>query len=102
MKVVIGTTALEMSLNFQASGFMINYDSMYNPARMTQLAGRIRRLGSEHKVNVFITLFTNGTVEENCHKRLPERQAVSDFVFGEASEFYGGLTDDQLMTIIRS
>lgn len=101
LKVILGTTALEMSLNLQAARYMICYDLLYNPSRMTQIVGRIRRIGSPHKTNVVVNLMVNKTLEEKMWSRLNQRAAISDYVFDEKSEIFDRLTDDELYTLIK-
>ena len=77
-RVLIGTTAIEQSLNLQVSRFLINIDQIINPARMQQLAGRIRRDGSRYQSVYVVNLFARGTQEEAYLDILRREQALAD------------------------
>ena len=95
-QVMIGTTALECSMNLHCARFMVALDSLPNPQRIEQLVGRIRRTGSVHKTVVFVMLLTNDTFEEKLHTRLEKRQATVDKVFVESSDIFSALSDFEL------
>ncbi len=99
-KVLIGTTAIEQSLNLQVARHLINIDTLLNPARMDQLSGRIRRDGSQYHTVYVHSLFTNDTQEENYLPLLEQEQGLIDFVWGESSELFASLSPLQLMMLI--
>jgi len=101
MQVLVGTTALERSLNLQKSAYMIAFNQLWNPQRGTQLLGRIRRMGSEHAKVFLINLLTEDTIEERLFRLLSERMALPDFVFDEESDLFEKLGDAQLMMLIQ-
>lgn len=101
MQVLVGTAALERGLNLQKSAYMIALNQMWNPQRMTQLVGRIRRIGSEHSKVFMINLLTEDTIEEKMQKVLEERAAVPDYVFGETTELFDKLSDEELISLIQ-
>jgi SNF2 family DNA or RNA helicase len=99
-RVLIGTQSIEQSLNLQVARHLINIDTILNPARMTQLAGRIRRDGSAYK-HVFVhTLLTNGTQEAGYMALLEREQALADFVWAEDSELFESLSPLALLNLI--
>lgn len=104
LRVILGTTALEMSLNLQAARFLIFYDLLYNPSRNLQVIGRIRRLGSQHGTCVVVSLLAADTLEEKLWETLTRRAAISDFVFDEGTggEVFDKLTDDELYQLLRA
>ena len=95
-RVLIGTTAIECSMNLQVARFLVAVDSLPNPQRVQQLVGRIRRIGSKHKTVVFVMLLTENTFEEKLHARLEKRQAVVNKVFEEESDIFSALSDFEL------
>lgn len=102
LQVLIGTTAIERSLNLQCARVQVNLDIIKNPSRHTQFAGRVRRVGSKHKrVYVFFVLIT-GTVEEAAYKAAQENQAVSDHIFEEENDLFDRLSKKDLLRLIRS
>ncbi len=102
VRVLIGTTAIEQSLNLQVSRFLINVDQIINPARMQQLAGRIRRDGSRYKSVYVVNLFARGTQEEGYLDVLRREQALADFVFGESNQLFEALSPLALLDLIGS
>lgn len=100
VRVLIGTTAIEQSLNLQVSRFLINVDQIINPARMQQLAGRIRRDGSRYKSVYVVNLFARGTQEEGYLDVLRREQALADFVFGESNQLFEALSPLALLDLI--
>jgi SNF2 family DNA or RNA helicase len=82
-RVLAGTTTIERSLNLQAARHFIAVDTILNPARMRQLAGRIRRAGSAYQTVYFHQLLLRGTQEESYPALLGAEQAVTDAVWGD-------------------
>lgn len=102
MQALVGTAALERSLNLQKSAYMIALNQMWNPTRMIQLFGRVNRMGSEHARAILINLLTEDTFEESMQRVVRERAALPDFVFDESSELFDSLSDAQLMALIQA
>jgi SNF2 family DNA or RNA helicase len=101
-RLLIGTTAIEQSLNLQIARHLINVDMILNPARMTQLAGRIQRDGSAFK-HVFVhNLLCIGTQEEKYLALLEREQALIDYVWDENSELFEKVSPLTLLQLIAS
>jgi SNF2 family DNA or RNA helicase len=99
-KVIIGTQAMEQSLNLQISRHLINLDMILNPARMAQLAGRIRRQGSAFK-HVFVhNILTVDTQEERILPLLEREAALASHVWDESSELFEALSPLMMMQLI--
>ena len=71
-----------------------------NPARMEQLAGRIRRDGSAHTSVYVHNLLTLDTQEERYIPLLEREQALIDTVWDESSELFESLSPLALLTLI--
>lgn len=99
-RVLIGTAAMEASLNLQVARHLINVDNLLNPARMQQLAGRIRRDGSAHRAVYIHNIFAAGTQEEHYLDTLRTEQAVADAVWGETNQLFEALSPMQLLQLI--
>lgn len=99
-RVLIGTTTIEMSLNLQAARHLVAVDTVMNPARMSQIVGRIRRLGSAHEAVFFHHLLSPGTQEEAYPSLLGAEQAMADQVWGEDSGIFEKLSPRQVMEMI--
>lgn len=89
-RVVIATTTAERSLNLQAASHLIAVDTIANPARMTQVLGRVRRLGSRHQMVVFHQLLARDTYEEDLIEQLRREQALADAVWDDTGELFTG------------
>lgn len=101
-RILIGTTTIEQSLNLQAAGHLICVDSIINPARMTQVIGRIQRQGSVHQTCFVHQLLTRGTQEEAILPKLTAEQHMADTVWDESSDVFpvSGLTPAEVMRLI--
>lgn len=99
-RALIGTSAIEASLNLQVARHLINVDQLLNPARMQQMLGRIRRDGSAHKAVFVHNLFTRGTQEEGYLEMLSREQALADAVWGEKNQLFEALTPLQMLQLI--
>lgn len=99
-KVLIGSTAIEQSLNLQVARHLINVDMIMNPSRMEQLAGRIRRDGSAYGTVFVHNLLTIGTQEEQYLPMLEREQALIDHVWDSQSELFDALSPLALLQMI--
>lgn len=99
-RILLGTSAIEQSLNLQCARHLINVDTILNPGRMTQLTGRIRRDGSAFK-SVFVhNLLTTNTQEAGYVALLEREQALADHIWDEQSELFEALTPMALLQLI--
>jgi SNF2 family DNA or RNA helicase len=99
-RVLLGTKAIEQSLNLQVSRHLINMDMILNPARMEQLAGRIRRDGSAYQ-HVFVhNLLSVNTQEERYLAMLEREAALSSHIWDENSELFQALDPRSLLRLI--
>lgn len=99
-RVLVGTSAIEQGLNLQVSRHLINVDQLMNPARMQQLAGRIRRDGSAYKTVYVHNLLARGTQEEGYLDVLEREQALADHVWNESNQLYEALSPLALLQLI--
>lgn len=98
--VMVGTTAIERSLNLQVSQRIVFVDSHLNPARMHQILGRVKRGGSKFKHIYVYNLFAADTQEEGYTAVLQTRQALADFMFDDTNELYEQLEPMKLLELI--
>lgn len=99
-RVLLGTSAMQSSLNLQVSRHLICVDQLHNPASMQQLAGRIARDGSAHKEVFIHNLLTRGTQEEGYIDALRTEQALSDAIWEESNALYEALSPMQMLMLI--
>lgn len=101
-RVLVGTSSLESSLNLQVARHLIVLDQIPNPARMTQLAGRISRQGSKYKTVYVHTLLTTETQEEAYMRKIEMEQAVINTVWDTDSELFEQVDAATLLQLIVS
>jgi SNF2 family DNA or RNA helicase len=99
-RVLMGTTSIEQSLNLQCARHLINVDTILNPARMAQLAGRIRRDGSAFKHVYVHNLRCLDTQEERYAGLLNREQALLDYIWKENSELFESISPWALLQLI--
>lgn len=99
-RVLIGTSAIERSLNLQCSRRMIFVDLLLNPGRMIQLLGRIKRGGSKFSQVYTYTLLTEETQEGGYLDVLQTRQALADHVFDDSNDLFEALDPILLLELI--
>lgn len=99
-RILIGTRAIEQSLNLQVARHLINMDMIRNPARMEQLAGRIRRQGSAYQ-HVFVhNLLTVDTQEERYLPLMEREAALAAHMWDESSELFAALHPMDMLRLI--
>lgn len=82
LRLVIATDAACEGLNLQTLGTLINVDLPWNPARLEQRLGRIRRFGQTRKFVDMLNLVYADTQDERVYRVLSQRlQDVYD-IFG--------------------
>jgi len=75
-------------------------DTILNPARMEQLAGRICRQGSPYPMVFLHQLFARNTQEDAYLPLLRREAEIADVVWDETSSIYTALTPRQQMQLV--
>lgn len=99
-RVLLGTSAIEKSLNLQIARHLVNIDQLPNPARMTQLSGRVRRQGSRFHTVYVHNLLTVETHEERALARLELEAGLSSAIWQEEDALYSSLSPLEIATLI--
>lgn len=99
-RVLLGTKAIEQSLNLQIARHLVNVDLILNPARMEQLAGRIRRDGSAFQHVYVHNLLTVGTQEERYLPMLEKEAALAAHIWDENSQLFNAISPLALLELI--
>jgi SNF2 family DNA or RNA helicase len=99
-RVLLGTSAMEKSLNLQIARHLVNVDQLPNPARMTQLSGRIRRQGSRFRTVYVHNLLAAETHEERVLGMLGLEAGLSSTIWQEDDALYGSLSPIEIATLI--
>lgn len=84
--LVVATDAACEGLNLQTLGTLINVDLPWNPSRLEQRIGRIKRFGQTRERVDMANLTYAGTVDEKVYRVLSERLRVSSDIFGTLPE----------------
>lgn len=100
-RVLVGTTSIEASLNLQVTRHMAAVDTLLNPARMTQLVGRMARQGSPYPTVYFHHLLAKDTQEDGYLPLLRREAGISDTVWNETNDlFTAGLSPRQRLQLV--
>ncbi len=83
---MVATDAACEGLNLQTLGTLINVDLPWNPSRLEQRLGRIKRIGQLRKTVDMLNLVYHGTQDEKIYQTLSRR-------FKDKFDIFGGLPD---------
>lgn len=86
VRLVVATDAASEGLNLQALGSLINVDLPWNPSRLEQRIGRIKRIGQVRERLDMLNLVYAGTIDERIYDRLSSRMK-------DRYDLLGGLPD---------
>jgi superfamily II DNA or RNA helicase len=82
LKIMVATDAACEGLNLQTLGTLINIDLPWNPTRLEQRIGRIKRFGQVRDHVDMLNLVNEQTVDEKVYERLSERMRDRYNLFG--------------------
>jgi hypothetical protein len=82
IRIMAATDAACEGLNLQTLGSLINLDLPWNPTRLEQRIGRIKRFGQIREKVDMLNLVHEQTVDETIHERLSERMRDRYDLFG--------------------
>jgi superfamily II DNA or RNA helicase len=82
IRLVLATDAACEGLNLQTLGTLINIDLPWNPSRLEQRLGRIKRIGQVRESVDMLNLVYRGTRDEDIYQRLSSRMKDRFDVFG--------------------
>lgn len=74
IKVLVTSDILAEGVDLVAADYLINFDLLWNPAKMQQRNGRIDRISQKSKQITIINMITKNTVEEVMFERLEEKK----------------------------
>jgi len=86
LRLVVATDAACEGLNLQTLGTLINVDLPWNPSRLEQRLGRIKRFGQARKFVDMLNLVYAGTQDERVYNVLSERLKGAFDIFGSLPE----------------
>ncbi len=82
IRLVVATDAACEGLNLQTLGTLINIDLPWNPSRLEQRLGRIKRFGQARKLVDMLNLVYSETQDEKVYNVLSERLKDTYDIFG--------------------
>lgn len=82
IRIMVATDAACEGLNLQTLGALINVDLPWNPTRLEQRIGRIKRFGQRRETVDMLNLVFEQTVDEKIYERLSERMRNRYDLFG--------------------
>jgi len=82
VRLVIATDAACEGLNLQTLGTLINIDLPWNPSRLEQRIGRIKRFGQRRRSVDMLNLVYHETRDEDVYATLSERMRGRFDIFG--------------------
>ena len=82
IRVLVATDAACEGLNLQTLGTLINMDLPWNPSRLEQRLGRIKRFGQARKFVDMLNLVYSETQDEKVYQVLSERLKDTYDIFG--------------------
>ena len=80
--IMVATDAACEGLNLQTLGTLINIDLPWNPTRLEQRIGRIKRFGQVREKVSMLNLVNEQTVDEKVYEKLSERMQDRYNLFG--------------------
>jgi superfamily II DNA or RNA helicase len=86
IRLVLATEAASEGLNLQTLGTLINVDLPWNPARLEQRLGRIKRIGQLRHTVDMLNLVYGGTQDERVYRAISRRMK-------DRYDIFGGLPD---------
>ncbi|MFC4261122.1 phospholipase D-like domain-containing anti-phage protein [Marinobacter lacisalsi] len=82
IRIMVATDAACEGLNLQTLGTLINVDLPWNPTRLEQRIGRIKRFGQVREKVDMLNLVNENTVDETVYEKLSERMRDRYNLFG--------------------
>ncbi len=82
IRIMVATDAACEGLNLQRLGTLINVDLPWNPTRLEQRIGRIKRFGQTRPIVDMLNLVYQDTLDETIYERLSSRMRDRFDLFG--------------------
>lgn len=76
-KILVTSDILTEGVNITSANYVVNFDMLFNPAKMEQRVGRIDRLGTKHKVINIVNIIAEKTIEEQVFETVWEKRKMS-------------------------
>ena len=99
IRIMVATDAACEGLNLQALGSLINIDLPWNPTKLEQRIGRIKRFGQVRENVDMLNLVNEQTVDEKVYARISERMRHRYDLFGSLPDTIRGEWIDDIETL---
>lgn len=99
IRIMVATDAACEGLNLQTLGTLINIDLPWNPTRLEQRIGRIKRFGQKREIVDMLNLVSEQTVDEKIYDRLSERMRNRYDLFGSLPDTIKDVWIDDIETL---
>jgi len=99
IRIMVATDAASEGLNLQTLGTLINIDLPWNPTRLEQRIGRIKRIGQVREKVDMLNLVNEQTVDEKVYERLSERMRDRYNLFGSLPDTINDEWIDDIETL---
>ena len=101
IRLMIATDAACEGLNLQKLGALINVDLPWNPVKLEQRIGRIKRYGQTRPSVDMLNLVYQDTVDERIYERISERMQSRYEVFGSLPDTIDDDWVDNVESVIK-
>jgi SNF2 family DNA or RNA helicase len=85
-RIMFITTAGSASLNLQAAGVIIFYDTPWSYGDLVQTIGRAQRIGSIQEHVILLHLANKGTIDMRVLNRVADKKELSDEILGDTAK----------------
>jgi SNF2 family DNA or RNA helicase len=85
-RIIFITTAGSASLNLQAAGVIIFYDTPWSYGDLVQTIGRAQRIGSIQEHVILLHLANKGTIDMRVLNRVAGKKELSDEILGDTAK----------------
>jgi SNF2 family DNA or RNA helicase len=85
-RIMFITTAGSASLNLQAAGVIIFYDTPWSFGDLVQTIGRAQRIGSIQEHILLLHLINKGTIDMKVINRVSKKKDLSDAILGDTAQ----------------
>jgi len=84
--ILIGTEAIQEGHNLQVASVLLNVEFPWNPSKLQQRVGRLRRISSEHQTIRMVNLVMMDTIEQHVIETLYEKGELFERMFRRDEE----------------
>lgn len=76
-KILVTSDILTEGVNITSANYLVNFDILFNPAKMEQRIGRIDRIGNKHKTINIVNIIASNTIEQEVFEKVWKKRNMS-------------------------